>query len=148
MDNIKGLMVVTPYNKKTYRVGGIELGCSPMSTFQKRDGSNISFKDYFKIRYDANIIDLTQPLVSVTLANKMAPRGSTENVLLIPEMCIMTGLTEEMRGNMGIMKVLSKHLHMEPKERVEALHSFIAKLSGTARVSHSFSYYNFMFYGN
>ncbi|ODM91519.1 Piwi-like protein 1, partial [Orchesella cincta] len=146
LENIKGSMIITPYNKKTYRVDGILLDDNPLSTFAKKDGTVVSYVSYMKERYDAHISDLTQPLVVVAEAKRnLGKRADQWSPILVPEMCLMTGLTEAMRANMGIMKTLNKHLHMEPKERVEILQQFISKLSGTPRCKETLNTWGFAF---
>lgn len=36
------------YNNKTYRIDDIEWSIKPTDTFQKRDGTQISYEDYYK----------------------------------------------------------------------------------------------------
>lgn len=55
-------------------------------------------------------------------------RGQTGPVLLVPEFCQMTGLTDEMRGNFQLMKSLTGYLHVSPDRRVEAVKRFMQRL--------------------
>jgi len=43
-----GSIVLTRYNNKTYRIDDIDEESSTRSTFLKKDGSKISFIDYYK----------------------------------------------------------------------------------------------------
>ena len=51
-DDIKkrliGLVVLTRYNNKTYRIDDISFDRTPQSTFQMADGTAVSFSDYYK----------------------------------------------------------------------------------------------------
>jgi|TARA_B100000780_G_C20932787_1_gene371851 aubergine-like protein len=75
------------YNKKTYRVERIEYGMSPETTFDK-NGTQVSYQEYYKTRYNENVADANQPL----LINKDRKTGN--EVALIPELCQLTGLTD------------------------------------------------------
>ncbi|XP_035293543.1 piwi-like protein 1 isoform X2, partial [Cricetulus griseus] len=43
-----GLIVLTKYNNKTYRVDDIDWDQNPKSTFKKADGSEVSFLEYYR----------------------------------------------------------------------------------------------------
>ena len=50
-EEIKGITVVTSYSKSgkhTYRVERVDFEKTPNDTFEKKDGSEISFANYFK----------------------------------------------------------------------------------------------------
>jgi len=95
-----GCTVVTRYNQKTYRVERVDFGMSPATTFDK-NGEQVSYADYYKTRYNETIKDPNQPL----LINKDRKTGN--EVALIPELCQLTGLTDQMRANFGLMKDLA-----------------------------------------
>lgn len=52
---IIGSIVLTNYNNKTYRVDDVDFNSSPLSTFNKKDGTKISYIDYYKQRYNLKI---------------------------------------------------------------------------------------------
>jgi len=60
---IIGTIVMTKYNKKTYRVDDIDFSRNPLSTFQKRDKSEITFMEYYQTQYEESIRDSHQPLL-------------------------------------------------------------------------------------
>lgn len=84
---LSGCTVVTRYNQKTYRVERVDFGSSPSTTFDKQ-GTQISYAEYYKTRYNEGITDPNQPL----LINKDRKTGI--EVALIPELCQLTGLTD------------------------------------------------------
>ena len=51
-------MVVTKYNNKTYRITRVAFDLSPKSTFFLKEGSEISFADYFLKKYNEEVKDL------------------------------------------------------------------------------------------
>jgi len=46
--NVIGSTVLTRYNNQTYRIDDIDDEATISSTFRKKDGSSISYKDYYK----------------------------------------------------------------------------------------------------
>ncbi|XP_069726924.1 piwi-like protein 1 [Phaenicophaeus curvirostris] len=111
-----GLIVLTKYNNRTYRVDGIDWDASPQCTFRKADGSEISYVDYYKRQYNQEITDLNQP---VLISESKRKRGTTMPgpVVLIPELCFLTGLTERMRNDFNVMKELTSHTRLPPEQR-------------------------------
>lgn len=99
---VLGQTVLTAYNNKTYRIDDIEFTKSPMSTFDTKNGP-ISFIEYYQKRYNITIRDVNQPLL-VSKARARDIRGGGINIiLLIPELCRTTGLTEVMRSNFRLV---------------------------------------------
>ena len=56
-------------------------------------------------------------------------RGMDGPILLIPELCHMTGLTDEMRSDFRVMKDLAVHTRVGPKERVDTMQKFVAQIN-------------------
>ena len=56
-------------------------------------------------------------------------RGMDGPILLIPELCHMTGLTDEMRSDFRVMKDLAVHTRVGPKERIETMQKFVAQIN-------------------
>ncbi|XP_064484181.1 piwi-like protein 1 [Ornithodoros turicata] len=100
---VTGAIVMTPYNNKTYRVDDIDWGKNPRSTFDTKEGTK-SFVDYYKAQYEKDIRDLNQPLLVCRPKEKDLRAGRTQNIYLVPELCVMTGLTDEMRSNVNVMR--------------------------------------------
>lgn len=77
---------------------------TPESTFETRDGKSVSFIDYYKNHHNIKIGDVRQPML-VNRDSKLVP-GFTEKqdhlVVLVPELCYMTGLTDEMRADFKV----------------------------------------------
>ncbi|XP_054830438.1 piwi-like protein 4 [Eublepharis macularius] len=117
-----GLIVLTRYNNKTYRVDDIEWSVNPKHTFQKRDGTQISYEDYYKQQYDVVLSDLEQPMLVSQLKNK---HGSStiepRVVLLVPELCYLTGLSSRATSDFRLMKDLAQETHLTPESRQQRL---------------------------
>ncbi|NXF07779.1 PIWL1 protein, partial [Smithornis capensis] len=110
-----GIVVLTRYNNRTYKIDDIDWDNSPMGTFRKSDGSEISYMEYYKKQYNIDISDPKQPvLISQLRRNRGNMQGS---VVLIPELCSLTGLTDKMRSDFHMMKDLAVHTRLQPEQR-------------------------------
>lgn len=47
-EKILGMTVLTEYNNKTYRIDDIKFDMKPADKFSKKDGSEISFIEYYQ----------------------------------------------------------------------------------------------------
>lgn len=108
---MKGTTVVTKYNQKTYKVERVEFGMSPETTFDK-SGTQVSYMEYYKTKYNESISDPNQPL----LINK--DRRTGVEIALIPELCQVTGLTDSMRADFRLMKDLAEIVHTNADRKV------------------------------
>ncbi|XP_013862602.1 piwi-like protein 1, partial [Austrofundulus limnaeus] len=123
-----GLIVLTKYNNKTYRVDDIAWDHTPTNTF-KRGDAEISFKNYYKTQYGLDITDGNQVLL-VSHVKKMPSGGEPAPgpAMLVPELCYLTGLTDKMRKDFTIMKDLSTHTRLNPDQREKRLNRFIGNI--------------------
>ncbi len=130
---------MTVYNRKTYRIDDVDWETTPKSTFDMR-GQQVTFIEYFKSKYNLTIRDGNQPMLVSRPKKRDFHRGMTGPILLIPELCQMTGLTDEMRANNNLMRALATHLHTDPLRRVDKLRDFMQRLKGIPSVSAAISY--------
>ncbi|XP_049907034.1 piwi-like protein 1 isoform X2 [Epinephelus moara] len=123
-----GLIVLTKYNNKTYRVDDIAWDHTPKNTFTRGD-KDISFRDYYKTQYSLDISDVNQPLL-ISHVKKVGPVGGPPPgpAMLIPELCYLTGLTDKMRADYNIMKDLSSHTRLSPEQREGRLTRFVTNI--------------------
>ncbi|XP_063807045.1 piwi-like protein 1 isoform X2 [Pseudophryne corroboree] len=112
------------YNNKTYRVDEIAWNMSPESTFKKADGSEISFLDYYKNQYNLVIRDRRQAMI-VSIPRKPKPGVTDGAIVLVPELCNLTGLTDRMRSDFNVMKSLAVHTRLPPDQREQQLGRFL-----------------------
>ena len=85
-----GEVVMTRYNNKTYRIDDIVWDQNPTSTFEWRGVTN-TFKDYYEEKYNRALRDMKQPLLAAMPTIKERRQGVSGPVLLVPELCNMTG---------------------------------------------------------
>uniref|UniRef100_A0A8C6X315 Piwi like RNA-mediated silencing 4 n=1 Tax=Naja naja TaxID=35670 RepID=A0A8C6X315_NAJNA len=116
-----GLIVLTRYNNKTYRIDDIEWSIKPTDSFQKRDGTQISYEDYYKQQYDVVMTDLNQPMLVSQLKSRGNCSAEPRVVHLIPELCYMTGLSRHATSDFRLMRDLAQHTHLAPQQRHQRL---------------------------
>ncbi|XP_041792667.1 piwi-like protein 1 [Chelmon rostratus] len=125
-----GLIVLTKYNNKTYRIDDIAWDHTPSNTF-KRGDTDISFKDYYKTQYGLDIIDGNQVLL-ISHVKKFAGAAPLGPAMLVPELCYLTGLTDKMRKDTTIMRSLSGFTRLAPMQREERLNRFVTNIQKNA----------------
>ncbi|XP_039751696.1 piwi-like protein Siwi [Pararge aegeria] len=133
MEDIAAKIVMTDYNKKTYRVDDVSWKDSPLSTFKMKD-ETITYLDYYQRKYNIRITDSKQPL----LISRSKPRdiraGMPELVYLVPELCRQTGLSDNMRADFHLMRSLDVHTKIGPAIRIQKLLNFNRRLTQTKEV--------------
>ena len=60
--------------------------------------------------------------------------GQTGPIYLVPELCNMTGLSEEQRSNFQLMKALGTYTRQEPKKRMETLTKFSKRITSQPEI--------------
>ncbi|KAM9659326.1 piwi-like protein 4 [Trichechus inunguis] len=116
-----GLIVLTRYNNKTYRIDDIDWSVRPTHTFQKRDGTEITYVDYYKQQYEITLSDLNQPMLVSLLKSKRNDNTEARIAHLIPELCFLTGLTSQAVSDFQLMKALAEVTHLSPLGRQQRL---------------------------
>ncbi|KAM9055897.1 LOW QUALITY PROTEIN: piwi-like protein 3 [Megaptera novaeangliae] len=122
LKKLVGSSVLTKYNNRTYRVDDITWEKSPSSTFTRSDGSETSFVDYYREQYGTVVTTLSQPLL-ITKSKWKKSRQDTlrQPIMLVPELCHLTGLTDDLRKDYGMMRELSTYMRMDPGRRQRKL---------------------------
>lgn len=127
---IVGAIVMTRYNYRTYRVDDIAWDLKPSSTFTFHSGEVISYIDYYKRIYNIEIQDFDQPLLlHRDKPRKNAPESEEPRlVCLVPELCTLTGLTDEMRADFRVMKDIAGHTRVNPNQRQFSLTQYVKRV--------------------
>ncbi|XP_074597867.1 piwi-like protein 1 [Brevipalpus obovatus] len=125
-----GCTVLTRYNNKTYRIDDIDTTQTPLSTFKRHDGDEITFEKYFLTQWNQRINDKAQVLL---IHRPKARRGEEQPsiIALVPELCHLTGLTEDLRKDFKVMKDLAHHTRLHPHARFSKLKDFIQRVNRT-----------------
>ncbi|XP_016014211.2 piwi-like protein 4 isoform X1 [Rousettus aegyptiacus] len=116
-----GLIVLTRYSNKTYRIDDIDWSVKPTHTFQKRDGTEITYVDYYKQQYDITLSDLNQPMLVSLLKSKRNNNAGARMAHLIPELCFLTGLTSQATSDFQLMKAVAEETRLSPLGRQQRL---------------------------
>ncbi|KAK8788040.1 hypothetical protein V5799_022181 [Amblyomma americanum] len=131
---VVGSIVMTRYNNRTYRVDDIDWAKNPQQTFDTKEGP-ITYLKYYKDHYNKDIRDLNQPLLVCRPRERDIRVGRTDNLYLIPELCFLTGLTDDIRSNFTIMKDLASEMKLDPAKRVANLQEFMRNMNRNQQVS-------------
>uniref|UniRef100_A0A2K6NHL9 Piwi like RNA-mediated silencing 4 n=1 Tax=Rhinopithecus roxellana TaxID=61622 RepID=A0A2K6NHL9_RHIRO len=118
---LMGLIVLTRYNNRTYSIDDIDWSVKPTHTFQKRDGTEITYVDYYKQQYDITVSDLNQPMLVSLLKRKRNDNSEARLAHLIPELCFLTGLTDQATSNFQLMKAVAEKTRLPPSGRQQRL---------------------------
>lgn len=120
-----GMRVITKYNNKTYAIDDINWDLKPESTFfEKKSNKDVSYAQYFKQRYNVDIKDKKQPMLISNPTAQQRRAGITTPISLVPELCNMTGLSDEQRADFKLMKAVMGASASAPPERIKALQRF------------------------
>lgn len=125
---IIGSVVLTDYNNRTYRIDDVDWQSSPRTTFSKKDGSKISYADYYQQKYNIRINDPQQPMLVSRAKDREIRAGMAETIYLVPELCRMTGLTDQQRANFQLMRACAEHTRVNPGARMQKLLEFSRRL--------------------
>lgn len=109
-----GQSVNTKYNKQIYKIDDVDFSQSPKSKFTMEDGKDVSYIDYYKEKYNFQVTDMDQPL----LINK-PKKGKLKMIYLIPEFCLMTGLSDKQRKDFNFMRDVAKVIKPNPVSRMK-----------------------------
>ncbi|XP_037695951.1 piwi-like protein 4 [Choloepus didactylus] len=120
-EQLIGFIVLTRYNNKTYRIDDIDWSVKPTHTFQKRDGTEITYVDYYQQQYDITLSDLNQPVLVSLLKNRRNDSAEPRIAHLIPELCFLTGLTGQATSDFQLMKALAEETRLSPLGRQQRL---------------------------
>lgn len=107
-----GQVVLTRYNNKNYRIDDVDFDANPEQTFTDRNGEQISYVQYYRSQYGIEIRDKRQPLLINRKERIVAGESEPETLTfcIIPELCYLTGLTDEMRNDEKVRQYSYWHL--------------------------------------
>lgn len=141
LKQLVGCVVLTRYNNKPYRIDDINFNQNALSTFEKADGTVISYKEYLKNSWNETITDDKQPV----LIHQPKPRkGETtqRTIVLLPELCFMTGLTDDIRSDVRAMRDIASHTRIPPQIRHAKLLQYLKSLDSNETAKKIFTQWN------
>ncbi|XP_077154559.1 piwi-like protein 4 isoform X1 [Ranitomeya variabilis] len=131
-----GMVVLTRYNNKTYRVDDMDWSTKPTDRFPKKDGTQISYVEYYKQQYNVELTDLSQPMLVSTLKMKKGEGCDAPRVVhLLPELCYLTGLSSRALSDIRLMRDLSAETQLNPELRQRRLQSLAEDIQESREAS-------------
>ena len=124
---LNGAIVLTGYNNKTYRIDDIDFDHNPQMEFERK-GTKTTLVAYYKQQYNITIRDEKQPLISVQPSARDKRAGDNKILLLIPELCSMTGLSEAARADQNLKRAMTQSTQAVPNAKIPALIDFKSKM--------------------
>ena len=100
---LTGKSVMTKYNRRIYRVDSVLLNRTSNDSFTLEDGTTMTFQQYYQDKYKVNITP-NQPLL------RHVDKKTQKEFLLIPDLCVMTGLNDQQRADRGLMTRMDEHI--------------------------------------
>merc|ERR1719474_305990 len=100
---------------------------------------------YYANKYGRTIKDPRQPLLINTPTAREMRAGQTGPIYLVPELCNMTGLSEEQRSNFQLMKALGTYTRQDPKKRCETLKKFSDRINTNQDIQAELTAWNLQF---
>ena len=86
-----GAIVITDYNRKTYRIDDINWDENPFDLTFSCKNDEISLVQYMQTKYEIEVRERRQPILYSRAKKSEIRRGMAENIALIPECCRITG---------------------------------------------------------
>ncbi|KAH3883086.1 hypothetical protein DPMN_007036 [Dreissena polymorpha] len=119
----------------------------PTDTFELHDKSRITYKEYYLKTYgkDGQITVDDQPLLASKPKPKDIRRGQKEIMFFVPELCYLTGLSEEARADFTVMRDLAVYTRVPPADRERTLTNFIKQINTNAGVREYMGGWNLRF---
>ncbi|XP_041504602.1 piwi-like protein 3 [Microtus oregoni] len=148
-EEVVGSIVYTTYNNKTYRIDDVNWEKKPQDTFEKFDGSQTTYIDYYRERYKTIITQPDQPLL-MSLGKWKKGQMSTphEPIFLVPQLCYLTGLARAVSENHSLMAQLTDRMRMSPVNRRITLNNFMKDIQTNQNIKNEFLQWKVTFDGN
>lgn len=128
---VVGEIVLTKYNNRTYRIDDIDWGQNPQSIFTAPNIGEMSYEEYYWKNYKLKISDRQQPLLISMPKSKEQTKGQKQPICLVPELCLLTGLSEQVRTNFRVMKEIADQTRLGPQERIKVIEGLLDKIAKT-----------------
>uniref|UniRef100_A0A182KF12 Uncharacterized protein n=1 Tax=Anopheles christyi TaxID=43041 RepID=A0A182KF12_9DIPT len=138
---VVGSQVMCTYNQKMYKITDVDFSSTPSSTFTTREGGNITFLEYYRKAYNITIRDPKQPMLVSIPNQRMQRAGTTGPILLVPELCRLTGITDDMRRDFNLMRSIADHTRLGADKRIERLQRFNERLQETPASREVFTFW-------
>jgi aubergine-like protein len=125
-----GMIVLTDYNNKFYRIDDVDFTTKPCGTFKTKTGQT-SFVDYYRTKYNIRILDPNQPMLISRAKARDIRAGQAEIIALVPELCRATGISDTMRSNFQLMRAMANYTKVNADVRMKKLYTLYQRLAQT-----------------
>ena len=98
----------------------------------------MSYVNYILNKYKIRIHNLQQPLLLGTPKELKKGQMFQNDIILVPELCHMTGLTDDQRANFNLMKAVADYTRTAPPQRMQGLQRFSQRMVATPAVKDLF----------
>ncbi|KAK4016032.1 hypothetical protein OUZ56_030995 [Daphnia magna] len=141
-----GKIVMTGYNNKTYRIDDVDFEKNASSTFHlRKEDRDVTYVAYYRDRYQQTIKVTTQPMLVSRPSRRDVNRGDDQPIYLVPELCGMTGLSEEQRNNFNLTRAVANITRVAPDRRVTTLMKFRRRLAETPEIQRELNSWGLQF---
>jgi aubergine-like protein len=106
-----------------YRVDEVVFTKSPRDKLSETE--DMTFVDYYERHYAEHIRFPTQPLLRCHMKRKCGE----DDIFLVPELVVLTGLDQEMRSDYKVMQQLASATRLTPSERLQVSSALPALLA-------------------
>jgi aubergine-like protein len=127
-ERLTNVTIITRHNNVMYRIDRIDWDRSLDDTFPLRDGTLVSFRQYYKQKYGKELTQRWPGLLAHMPRRKRVNSPQSEELYFPPELCHLTGLTDEMRADHSLMRAIAEKTGMRPEQRLARSRAFITKL--------------------
>ncbi len=110
-EHFGGRALRTVYSKRNYRVDDIAFDKTPANTTFNWNGKNITILNYYDVSHKIKIKDKNQPLF---VQNTVDNDGKQISLYLVPELCLLAGIDDEMVKDRDFMKNLANETKFKP----------------------------------
>eukprot|EP00092_Neocalanus_flemingeri_P023728 GFUD01025735.1.p1 GENE.GFUD01025735.1~~GFUD01025735.1.p1 ORF type:complete len:750 (+),score=193.64 GFUD01025735.1:69-2318(+) len=131
-----GGTIMTRYDNKTFKVNNIDWDKHPTDSFESSNGDSLTFIQYYQEQYNLTLRDLQQPMLVI---RPQGPRD-LDPILLVPELCLMTNLSEEQRA-----KLMKARLWQDPAMIVSTLKGFSKRMKNSNEIQGELNSWNLEF---
>eukprot|EP00029_Vermamoeba_vermiformis_P005152 TRINITY_DN1712_c0_g1_i1.p1 TRINITY_DN1712_c0_g1~~TRINITY_DN1712_c0_g1_i1.p1 ORF type:complete len:808 (-),score=167.64 TRINITY_DN1712_c0_g1_i1:34-2457(-) len=117
-----GQSVYCEHNRRHYIVSAVRSDLTPRSTFDLKDGTKVSYAQYYEKRYGLRLRTENQPMLEVTQRRKQG----VESIFLVPEFCKIAGIPKHELKNTRLPTTSTV-------ERFHKLSKFISDFANASR---------------
>lgn len=128
-EDFGGKIIMVSYGKHaTYRVDGIDFTKTPMSTFVSSSGET-TYVDYYKQHYGIQIRNVNHPLIFHVDTKKNLNKDPNAKIYLIPELCYITGIDDNMVKDYKLMKEMAVITKINPSVYISKCVDLVRKIN-------------------